>query len=604
MAIVGLLAIVVVLGFAAHHYLKGGPLKSFGGLLAVLVAILVGFNYYELLAQQFIKRGYAGQWAQPGCLIILFVLTFVVLRLIVQKLIREDVDFGNTANRAIAVLCGIITGFSLAGVVLVAAGLTPLSPKWPYPRFPADLSRQDVTSPRKALLNPDGFAAGFFNAASAGGLGSDKPFKLLHPDYLDQLYLNRYPPKKDIPIIAGTSAVAIPADEGLCPAPDPLISATTGRSVRPAAAARLIVARIAIKGNTIDQGGAMDESGSVTFTLAQLRMVCTEGSPANKSAPGSVKKIHPLGYMKAANQMQPKELSEQINIYRSEFEGGVKKIDFVFELPLGYTPALVEFKLNAVARAPSELPADKAPQPIAFIQTDNCATEQAAVTTLTGARVYGVELTAGTKLLQGFDFPVANVDQWRQAEQGGYRTVFGGEQDNKILVARSQLAEPQDRQGRRSRTTDYSRPRGGNNLAELLAPLQGYKVLALKCNTPSTSNNLSGDRLPILVDLQQNRHHAVGVAAAGKVGDQTVYQVDYCSLRQRDFEGGLVIDAAGAVAQPWPDLWLAERVDSLSGLYVIYMVKLASPPVIITSVKPADSTTAAGFKDSEGFVIE
>jgi len=99
-------------------------------------------------------------------------------------------------------------------------------------------------------------------------------------------------------------------------------------------------------------------------------------------------------------------------------------------------------------------------------------------------------------------------------------------------------------------------------------------------------------------------HHSVGVVASGKVGDQKLYEVDYCSLTARDTPGGLIIAEDGSVAQPFPDtIWLTQQAQSVTEFYVLYLVKSGSNTVI-TAVQPADSQTSARFKMYEGFLVK
>ena len=92
--------------------------------------------------------------------------------------------------------------------------------------------------------------------------------------------------------------------------------------------------------------------------------------------------------------------------------------------------------------------------------------------------------------------------------------------------------------------------------------------------------------------------------ASGKVDDQIIYEVDYCSLTAEDIPDGLTIAENGSVAQPFPEtVWLTQQAKSISEFYVLYLVK-SDRNAIIMSVQPADSQVAAGFKKYEGFFIK
>ena len=140
----------------------------------------------------------------------------------------------------------------------------------------------------------------------------------------------------------------------------------------------------------------------------------------------------------------------------------------------------------------------------------------------------------------------------------------------------------------------------------MLKPLDGYKLLSLKCNNPSIGAAIRGEQLPVLVEPAGLIHHPVGIIASGKVGDQTIYEVDYCSLTTKDITDGLAIAEDSSVAQPFPDtVWLTEQADSnsISEFYVLYLVK-SDRNTIIASVRSGEPQVAAGFKKYAGFFIK
>jgi len=138
----------------------------------------------------------------------------------------------------------------------------------------------------------------------------------------------------------------------------------------------------------------------------------------------------------------------------------------------------------------------------------------------------------------------------------------------------------------------------------MLKPLGGYKLLSLKCNNPSGNAAIKGEQLPVLIELSGLVHHAVGIVASGKVGNQTIYEVDYCSVTAEDITDGLTIAEDGSIAQPFPHtVWLTEQAQTITDFYVLYLVK-SGRGAIITSVQPDDLQTAAGFKKYEGFFIK
>jgi hypothetical protein len=134
-------------------------------------------------------------------------------------------------------------------------------------------------------------------------------------------------------------------------------------------------------------------------------------------------------------------------------------------------------------------------------------------------------------------------------------------------------------------------------LPRILKSAKGYIVLSLKCNTPAVGSAISGEQLPTLVDSAGVIHQPCGILAGGKVGGNTIFEFDYCSLA-----GNLTLAEDGSVAKPFPDtLWLTEQAQSISEFYVLYMVKTNT---ILLSIHPAGTQTGASFEGTEGFIAK
>jgi hypothetical protein len=89
------------------------------------------------------------------------------------------------------------------------------------------------------------------------------------------------------------------------------------------------------------------------FTPTQLRLIC-------KRSTGEAVNAYPMGYLKTKDEM---EINPEIKIATVDIEGNARYIDFVFCVPSGYDPKLVEFKLNSIVEIPTGaiVSADQAP---------------------------------------------------------------------------------------------------------------------------------------------------------------------------------------------------------------------------------------------------
>jgi hypothetical protein len=356
-----LLVVLIILGCAAYQYFKGTLAKALATIIIAVCASIAAFGYFEVLANVFIGRGGNSRfpalvpWAQPLCFALLFIVVFAILQTLAMQLTRKPVDLGFLPERIGRVVCGIFLGLMLSGLLLTFLVMAPLPNKYPYQRF--DQGKPDTEKANKVLLNADGFMTGWFSIISSGSLSGKKGFATLHPNFLDQVFLNRHN-TDDISIITTSQAIEIPK-KAVWPAPQGLKD-SNGQPVSPKSGHNLTIVRVAIK------KGAIKDAGK--FTLSQLRLICKQKGDAKDPLTGKGSNVYPIGYLKEADQIQ---VSSVIQIVSGDFKDGnrEKEIDFVFGVPDGFEPVLVEFKLNNIAQIPRSAiisSADQAPAPALF----------------------------------------------------------------------------------------------------------------------------------------------------------------------------------------------------------------------------------------------
>ena len=389
-----LVVVSIILGCAAFQYFKGTIIKAFATIIIAICAGMVAFGFFEFSANLLISRGDSGillsiaPWAQTLCFILIFVVVFALLQTGATYLLRHPVDLGFLPERIGSVICGLILGLIVSGLLLTALAMGPLSLSYPYKRF--DPMRLKPDAPDKALLNVDGFATGLFSMVSKGSFRGKRSFATIHPNYLDQLFLNRLINTDSTSIISNkfpAISVPRPPKHAVWPAskaisdqvdgyvdqlkrqagkikydPDqpsksvPLPVSTKG-SYDPTIV-RVGIKKTAIRGNAKINGGA--------FTPSQLRLICKRKGYGQDPLAGNAINAYPIGYLKSADQMQ---ISPEIKLSTQDIEGSEKFIDFVFCLPSGFEPVLVEYKLNSIVEIlPRAILTDisKAPEPATF----------------------------------------------------------------------------------------------------------------------------------------------------------------------------------------------------------------------------------------------
>jgi len=374
-----LAVVLIILGCGALMYLKGTFVKAFAMIIIAIISSVVAFGYFEVLANFIIRRGNDGSmlslvpWAQTLCFILLFIVAFGLLQTAATFLNRHPVDLGFMPELIGRIVCGIILGFMVSGLLLTALQMAPLPLSYPYERF--DPARLDTDNPSGSLLNADGFATGLFGIISNGSLSGKNSFRTLHPSYLDQLFLNRF--LGDASGISGVyPAIEVPKP-GVWPASqavkkqvDDFVSELRTRGGKVAyepggksvalpistnEAYNPTIVRVGIKKRAIKREAIIDAG---VFTPSQLRLICTRKT-------GEAVNAYPIGYMKTKDQIQ---ISPEIKLAAGDIEDSTRFIDFVFCVPSGYDPALVEFKLNSIVEIPTGaiVTADQAPDVVPF----------------------------------------------------------------------------------------------------------------------------------------------------------------------------------------------------------------------------------------------
>jgi len=335
-----LFVLLIIVGCGAYCYQKGTVVKSFCALITAVCGGAAAFSYFEVLAKLLINRDILVDWAQPLCFIGLFFLVFAVLQTIAAKLIFEPVNLGLWPERIGRVICGVLLGFVISGLLLVTLAMAPLPNKYPYKRF--DQENLNVQKPDGLILNADGFITGWFNILSSGSFSGKRSFAMLHPSFVDQAFLNRQRIGDEVKIVSKPSALQILGKKAVRIVTEPLKNSKTNKAVEAKAGVKLNIVTIGIKKNVLNQVSP--------FTLTQLRLVCKPTSQLQNPLTGKGTNIYPIGYIEKENLLFQPMLNEPIVLKIAEFTENVKLFDSVFEVPDDFTPVLVAFKQNNITQ--------------------------------------------------------------------------------------------------------------------------------------------------------------------------------------------------------------------------------------------------------------
>jgi hypothetical protein len=367
MAIANVLVMVIIAACVVWQYLKSTLLQAFATIIATICSTIIAFAYFEFAAVHLSRISAIIPWAQAIAFGLLFIIPFAILLTLIEYLSKKPVNLGALPERIGRIVCGIVLGTIIAGILLTALILAPLPNKYPYPRFTRTATNAD--QPQKPLLNADGFATGWFNVASKGSLSGKASFAALHPDFLSQAFLNRLNLSPNLKTIAANDAIEVPRKKnrddktvGSWRASDQLKN-TDGKPVSPKPGHHLVIVRMGIKRKAFPDVGF--------FTPSQIRLICTETANADQPLTGSAINAWPIGYIKAQNQLQLKKLGDQITVSTSDFKdtkAKVRDIDFAFNVPVDYVPVLLQFKQDSLVEVQKPVNPDQAPPAVPFSQ--------------------------------------------------------------------------------------------------------------------------------------------------------------------------------------------------------------------------------------------
>ncbi|MCE5277000.1 MAG: CvpA family protein [Planctomycetaceae bacterium] len=206
-----IVAILLILGSAVFHWRQGLFNSGIMALLSLLCAA-VALGWYEPLARAVLYDSHM-VYADALCLMGLFVLPLLVLRIIIDRLISRGIVFNHWVDSIGGALMGVLTGMLAFGVLFVALQMLPWGPSViDYQPYDSSIDiqgntdghdgRQDSLAP----LYPDEFVLGLTKMLSGGTLQTQGEwnFGRAHSDLLRELYCARYRVERTGPVKNGS----------------------------------------------------------------------------------------------------------------------------------------------------------------------------------------------------------------------------------------------------------------------------------------------------------------------------------------------------------------------------------------------------------------
>jgi hypothetical protein len=160
--------VCLIVGYALYSQ---GLLTAFAALVNVFLAGLVTFSFWEPLAAELEKqisntpvKGYE-DWI---CMILIFCITLVILRVITSLLIVSEPVLPPIVQNGGAAICGMLAGYLVAGFLVCAMQTLPLPED-----FVGFSVRVDSVGGARRFLPPDRVWLAMMQRGSEGPLASD-----------------------------------------------------------------------------------------------------------------------------------------------------------------------------------------------------------------------------------------------------------------------------------------------------------------------------------------------------------------------------------------------------------------------------------------------
>ena len=211
--IVILLMLVAVIFF---HYVQGFFSAALSAIFAVIAAV-VALSYHETIVERHVGDA-MGDWGPPVMLLVLFTVVYFILRIIFDKAVPGGIRLPAALDKMAGGAMGLVAGTFGLGIVVIAAQQMPLGPAvGGYARYETNSTRNIVVptggntrakdansydemvsntfspdSAKKMIVPMDDVVVGAVARLSEGGsLDAGKPFRSVHPDYLQELFGQR-----------------------------------------------------------------------------------------------------------------------------------------------------------------------------------------------------------------------------------------------------------------------------------------------------------------------------------------------------------------------------------------------------------------------------
>jgi hypothetical protein len=292
--ILSVITLLMVGIIAYFHFVQGFFSATISAIIAVLSAVLA-IGYQESIVDNLLK-GKMGDDANAVIIVLVFLASYVILRIIFDKAVPGNVRVPATLDKVGAAAMGIVAGCFAAGVFAIAVQTLPFGPAvGGYSPFDLTGTQKVIVPGSQQMVDSivndqlktptmdrakegslwipvDNLVLYTVNNLSADGtMAGEVPLSAIHPDYPEELFGSRL----GIQVGANHTALNVPGEEQvkLDTADGELKELRNGNpakpaDVRPTASQVLLIARL-----TVSHDAADDADKIFRFSTGSIHLV-------------------------------------------------------------------------------------------------------------------------------------------------------------------------------------------------------------------------------------------------------------------------------------------------------------------------------------------
>ncbi|MEQ9453887.1 MAG: CvpA family protein [Phycisphaeraceae bacterium] len=203
------IAIIIYLLLMAILWSTQGLFSSFIHLVVVIVAGVLAFSFWELVAVSLIMP-WAPHMAWGVGLLVPFTVLVLAIRVLTDTVVPSNVKMPGIVDTILGGAVGVVSGTLTAGVVIIGLGFLPLDAELlGYQPYAYNADGTVTQTDQELWVEADRYADDFFQTLSAGAMSSGRPMALYQPGLREQsgLYRLRYDPNASLVATPGTVEV-------------------------------------------------------------------------------------------------------------------------------------------------------------------------------------------------------------------------------------------------------------------------------------------------------------------------------------------------------------------------------------------------------------